>query len=102
MRIARATGLAMQPGKMVIELRRAGADKGVAVERLMREPSLAGARPVFVGDDETDEAAFAAVTKLGGAGVLVGAASRPTRAHYQLEGVEATLRWLEASIDRTR
>ncbi len=60
---------------MVAELRPAGADKGAALRRLMAEPPFAGARPVFVGDDLTDEHAFEAAAALGGEGVLVGPAA---------------------------
>jgi trehalose 6-phosphate phosphatase len=50
---------------------------------------------VFVGDDDTDEAAFEAAARLGGYGVLVGPA-RLTAASYALPDVDSTLRWLEA------
>src|SRR3712207_3583200 len=53
--LAGRSGLAVQRGKMVAELRPEGADKGAALRRLMAEPPFAGARPVFVGDDLTDE-----------------------------------------------
>jgi trehalose 6-phosphate phosphatase len=92
--LAERTGLALQPGKMVIELRPHGADKGDALRRLMREPPFAGARPLFVGDDLTDEHAFAAAAELGGAGILVGA-PRDTAAAWRLHGVAAVAAWLE-------
>src|SRR6185369_6443280 len=70
--LARRPGFMLQRGKMVAELRPAGADKGDALKALMREPRFMGARPLFVGDDLTDEHAFAAAAALGGAGILVG------------------------------
>ena len=51
----------------------------------MAEPAFAGARPVFMGDDLTDEHGFAAAAALGGAGVLVGPA-RESAARYRLDG----------------
>jgi trehalose 6-phosphate phosphatase len=94
--LARRSGLALQRGKMVAELRPPGTDKGGAVRRLMAEPPFAGARPVFVGDDLTDEEAFRAARSLGGGGVLVGAA-RPSDSQWRLAGVAEVTRWLEAA-----
>jgi trehalose 6-phosphate phosphatase len=93
-RLAGTTGLQVQLGKMVAELRPPGADKGDALRALMLEPPFAGARPLFVGDDVTDEDAFQAATALGGGGVLVGP-SRPTAARWRLGGVPQVAAWLE-------
>jgi trehalose 6-phosphate phosphatase len=94
--LAGATGLMLQTGKMMVELRGPG-DKGDAVRALMRDPPMAGARPMFVGDDLTDEGGFSAARALGGAGVLVGA-PRATAALYRLENVEAVRAWLATAI----
>lgn len=96
--LAGRSGLALQRGKMVAELRPAGTDKGAALRRLMAEPPFAGARPVFVGDDLTDEHAFEAAAALGGEGVLVGP-ERPTAARWRLDDVAAVTEWLEAAAD---
>lgn len=93
-RLAEETGFSIQHGKMVAELRPAGADKGDAVRVLMTEPDFAGARPIFVGDDLTDEAAFEVAAALGGGGVLVGP-ERPTAATWRLADVGAVSSWLE-------
>jgi len=93
-RLADREGMSLQAGKMVFEIKAAGQDKGSALRALMEEPPMRGTRPVFVGDDETDEAAFHAAAALGGAGILVGAA-RPTEARYRLDDVAATRDWLE-------
>lgn len=94
--LADAHGLAYQPGKMMVEVRAGGGDKGRAIRTLLSEPALASARPVFMGDDHTDEPGFAAVEALGGAGILVGP-PRATSARYRLDDVPATLAWLEAA-----
>ncbi|MFC3711931.1 trehalose-phosphatase [Sphingoaurantiacus capsulatus] len=91
--IAADAGLTVQTGKMVVELRQPGADKGAAVGAFMEVPPFAGARPIFVGDDDTDECAFEAVAALGGYGVLVGE-PRVTAATYRLDDVTAVGRWL--------
>lgn len=92
--VAGGAGLKVQHGKMMTELRPHGADKGDAVRAFMTEPKFHSARPVFVGDDVTDEDAFEAAARLGGCGILVGA-SRPTAARYRLDGVDAVARWLK-------
>ncbi|HEY7808809.1 MAG TPA: trehalose-phosphatase [Allosphingosinicella sp.] len=91
--LAGQNGLAVQPGKMVVELRPHGADKGDALRRLMTEQPFARGRPLFVGDDLTDEHAFKAAAALGGAGILVGPA-RTTAATWRLDGVPAVAAWL--------
>jgi trehalose 6-phosphate phosphatase len=93
-RVARLTGLSLQPGRMVVELRAPGPTKGDSVRAFMAEPPFAGARPVFIGDDLTDEDGFEAAKRLGGFGVLVGA-PRATAARFQLPDVDAALAWLE-------
>lgn len=91
--LAEAHHFLLQHGKMVVELRPDGANKGDALTAFMTEPEFAGAVPLFVGDDLTDEHAFAAAAALGGAGVLVGRA-RETAAAYRLDSVAAVGRWL--------
>lgn len=88
--------LAVQPGHMVFELKPAGASKGAAVRAFMAEPTFAGRRPVFAGDDLTDESAFAACAALDGYGVLVGE-RRQTAARYHLADVAAVHGWLAAA-----
>lgn len=92
--LASRTGLRLQPGKLVLELKTPGADKGTALKAFMAEPPFAGSVPVMVGDDLTDEHGFVAAQALGGFGVLVGPARR-TAARHGLADVEAVLDWLE-------
>jgi trehalose 6-phosphate phosphatase len=96
-RIAETHGLALQAGVMVSELRTPGPHKGDALRGLMDEPLFAGFTPIMVGDDITDESAFAAAGDLGGWGILVGP-PRPTAARYRLDGVGAVLAWLEEGL----
>ena len=92
--LADRTGLTLQPGHMVLELKTPGSDKGTAVTAFMAEAPFTGAVPVMLGDDLTDEHGFEAAERLGGFGVLVGPA-RPTAARYLLDGVDAVMDWLE-------
>jgi trehalose 6-phosphate phosphatase len=95
-RLATVTGLTLQPGDMVVELRTPGASKGDSIRAFMSEEPFRGAKPIFLGDDLTDEHGFFAVRQLGGYGVLVGP-QRKTTAIYRMEDVEAALTWLEAA-----
>ncbi len=56
---------------MAWEIRPRGVDKGSAVEAVMGLPSFAGRRPVFIGDDVTDEDGMAMARRMGGAGLFV-------------------------------
>jgi trehalose 6-phosphate phosphatase len=94
-----ADAYVLQPGKMVYEIKPKDVDKGRAVRAFLSEPPFTGRRPVFVGDDLTDEDGFAAAARLGGYGVLVGP-ERPTQAAYRLNDFNAVLDWLSASIER--
>lgn len=96
-RMAAEHGLTLQAGDMVIELRTPGQDKGDAISAFMDEAPFAGSQPVFVGDDLTDEAGFAAAARLGGYGVLVGPA-RETRAARRLSDPSAVLAWLGQAV----
>ena len=97
--LAAKLGLAVQPGKMLFELRPGGADKGSAVHALMARTPMAGGRPIFIGDDVTDEEGFAAAAELGGAGILVGP-PRTTLAAFSLEQVAAVRHYLARGVVR--
>jgi trehalose 6-phosphate synthase/phosphatase len=77
-----------------------GWDKGHAVLHVLRECFGPGwselLRAIYIGDDETDEDAFRALSGLG-ATFRVGAADQPTRARRRLSGVDAVetlIRWV--------
>ena len=79
-------------GKRMVEAVPKGSDKGAAIRAFMREAPFAGRRPVFAGDDLTDEDGFDVVAELAGLGVKVGEGS--TRAHYRAASVADLLAWL--------
>jgi trehalose 6-phosphate phosphatase len=62
------------PGKAVFEVKPAGFNKGTALRELMAFPAFAGRRPIFIGDDTTDETAFAAMPEFHGVPISVGRA----------------------------
>jgi len=63
--------LEVMHGKAVIEIKSASFSKGEAVRELMKSPPFAHRRPVFVGDDTTDESVFRVLPMLGGLGYSV-------------------------------
>ncbi len=89
----RDDGFEALAGKMVMEIRPGGFNKGDAVAQFMAEPPFAGRRPVFVGDDVTDEFGFAKVDELDGVSIHVGA-DDPSRARWRVPSVPALFDWL--------
>ncbi len=67
-------------GKMIYEIKPAGFDKGWAISQFLKQPAFASRMPIMIGDDTTDEAAFAQVARSGGLSLGVG---------RELTGVEA-------------
>ncbi|HKE46617.1 MAG TPA: trehalose-phosphatase [Rhodanobacteraceae bacterium] len=84
-------------GRCVIELKPHHADKGSALATLIGTRPFAGRTPWMIGDDLTDEHAFAEADALGGAGIVVGA-RRPTVARYALAGPADARAWMRSLI----
>jgi len=62
----------MMNAHCAIELKAPGYDKGRAIAAFLAVPPFLGRTPVFIGDDETDEAGFAVVSARGGLAYSVG------------------------------
>lgn len=91
-------GLTVQKGKMVVELRAEGRDKGEAIQRLMKTEPFKGRIPVFIGDDVTDEAGFETINTLDGISIKVGRGR--TNARYRLRSVDDVRSWLAESLSK--
>jgi trehalose 6-phosphate phosphatase len=63
----------------------------------LRHAPFKGRKPVYVGDDRTDEDGFRAALVAGGHGVKVG--REITEARFRLASVPAVHAWLAASLD---
>jgi trehalose 6-phosphate phosphatase len=59
------------PAREAVEIGPRAVSKGYAVERLMAHTPFQGRRPIFVGDDFTDEAGMEAARQFGGEGLRV-------------------------------
>ncbi|MET9804522.1 trehalose-phosphatase [Streptomyces sp. NPDC006368] len=100
--LATRHGLVIEPGRMVLELRPPGMDKGVALTDHIRATGASAV--LYAGDDLGDLAAFAAVEKLrsdGTPGLLVCSASAEvpdlaSRADLALPGPAAVVDFLAA------
>ncbi|MFE5919773.1 trehalose-phosphatase [Streptomyces sp. NPDC056468] len=100
--LATRNGLIVEPGRMVLELRPPGMDKGVALSDYVRE--LGAESVLYAGDDLGDLPAYAAVDKLrsdGTPGLLVCSGSEEVtelseKADIVVEGPEGVVRLLQA------
>lgn len=90
-------GYVVQPGKLVLELRPVGSDKGQAIAAFMAEVPFRGRVPVFIGDDATDEHGFAVVNAMHGHSLKVG--EGPSIARWRVPDVRAVARWLTLADD---
>jgi trehalose 6-phosphate phosphatase len=88
--------LARLAGKSVYEIKPADGNKGDALRALMATAPFSGRRPVYIGDDVTDEAGFSAVNALDGISIRVGD-NTDSVARYQLDTVDEVLEWLETT-----
>lgn len=89
----------VQEGKMVLEIKPRGTHKGTVVETFLGEPPFIGRRPVFVGDDVTDEDGFRAANLFGGLSIQIGH-REPTDARYRIGSVAEFHAWLARQADR--
>ncbi|MDT0358645.1 trehalose-phosphatase [Herbaspirillum huttiense F1] len=91
-------GFTLLHGKMVVEAK-PHINKGDAVAAFLHEAPFRGRRPVFIGDDVTDEAGFAIAQGevFGGFGIKIGAG--PSQALQRLADPAAVLQLLRQSVE---
>lgn len=100
--LSRHAELAKAGGKKIFEIRpRVDWHKGKAVLWLLHalHGDAGAALPVYIGDDVTDEDAFAAL-RSSGVGIRVGPPDAPTAAAYVLADVGQVRAFLDALLDR--
>jgi len=81
-------------GNAGVELVPVNATKGAAIRRFMSMAPFRGRRPVFLGDDTSDENGFEMVNKGGGISIRVKPRGA-TLARYAIANVAGVLEWLE-------
>ena len=89
-------GLEAQPAKMAVEVKPSGFSKGSVIETLMGREPFRGRTPVYVGDDTTDEAAFAVVNAMGGVSIKVGDGT--TEASHRAPSGSHLFAWLGGQV----
>src|ERR1700730_3798631 len=70
------------PGKCVCEIKHSGFNKATGVLELMAHEPFRGRRPIFIGDDVTDESVFALMPDLGGLAFSVGRRAKGVADHF--------------------
>lgn len=85
-------GLQLHEASHAFEIKPAGADKGNAILALMHYPPFKSRRPVFIGDDRSDEDGFVVVNDMGGISIKVGEGA--TRARWRADNPQAVRKWL--------
>jgi trehalose 6-phosphate phosphatase len=84
-------------GEAGLELMPLQAMKSAAILRFQMEEPFVGTRPIFIGDDTSDESGFELVNDIGGMSIRV----RPnaaTAARHTLADVAAVKAWLKAEV----
>ena len=70
------------PGKSVCEIKHSGFNKASGVRELMKHEPFKGRRPLFIGDDVTDETVFAIMPDMQGLAFSVGRRAKGVAGHF--------------------
>jgi trehalose 6-phosphate phosphatase len=70
------------PGKFVCEIKHSGFTKATGVRELMKHEPFRGRRPIFIGDDVTDETVFAIMPDMNGLSFSVGRRAIGVNGHF--------------------
>ena len=88
------------PGKCVCEIKHSGFNKATGVLELMAHEPFRGRRPIFIGDDVTDESVFALMPDLGGLAFSVGRRATGVADHF--DEPRDVREWLARLLDGER
>src|SRR3954447_5193751 len=87
----------VMPGKCVCEIKHSGFNKATGVLELMTHEPFKGRRPIFIGDDVTDESVFAIMPDLGGLAFSVGRRAKGVANHF--DEPRDVREWLARLVD---
>ena len=85
------------PGKCVYEIKHSGFNKASGVTELMNHEPFKGRRPIFIGDDVTDESVFAIMSDFDGVAFSVGRRAQGVAGHF--DEPRDVREWLARLID---
>src|SRR6478736_4606798 len=85
------------PGKCVCEIKHSGFTKATGVLEMMAHEPFKGRRPIFIGDDVTDEAVFGIMPDLGGFAFSVGRHATGVADHF--DEPRDVREWLEHLLE---
>lgn len=88
------------PGKWVVEIKQRGFSKASGVTALMKCPHFAGRKPIFIGDDVTDETVFPIIPDFAGYCFSVGREISGTNGHF--DSPDAVRKWLGSLLESER
>src|SRR5438445_467284 len=88
------------PGKFVCEIKHSGFTKASGVRELMKHEPFMGRRPIFIGDDVTDETVFAIMPDMNGLSFSVGRRVIGVNGHFDAPSDVRT--FLARLLDDTR
>jgi trehalose 6-phosphate phosphatase len=74
------------PGKFVCEIKHSGFSKATGVRELMTLEPFKGRKPLFIGDDVTDETVFAIMPDFDGVAFSVGRRAQGVAGHFDTPG----------------
>ena len=86
------TNYHIQEGNMVLEIKPRGFTKATAIKAFLKEPPFSGRKPVFIGDDLTDQDGFRLVEDEGGISIAVG---ERVHGQYRATNASAVRTWLQ-------
>jgi len=95
--VGKRPDLRLLHGKMVFEVVPKGSDKGGMVEAFLSESPFLGRRPIFAGDDITDESGFCVVNARSGISIKIGGGE--SLARFRADDVRQFHAWLSGLVN---